>query len=549
MNKQHRVIATNRTTTWQLGALLILSVGFLLPLLYWVISVRAYTGGTFIYPVDDAYIHLQVSSNLAEHGTWGLNKGEFASASSSPLYTIVLALLIRVFGNHSLLPLIVNSLTGLLLITIMMRWLFQRLKHPIWATLIGISLIFLTPLPVVALSGMEHTLQLLFTFLFIRAFDNWYNGLQQESTSRFPTELLLWSMAMVSTRYENFFLLLPVVLIMMWHGRWKPAVALLLVSAVPIIVFGLLSLYHGSYFVPNSLLVKTGAGQFSLSAIPSLINQIVVQKLSFAPTGITLLATQRLLLLVPLVLLIPDTHQRRSGLLWLLTALWAACLLHISLADTGKFYRYEAYLVFHIMLCSMVVLCWQRHVVRKQFFRWQQWALLVALCFCLFPLLLRSLAGFSKARQACINIFEQQFQMARFLRANPDLNVAAANDIGAIAYYSNAYILDLWGLGNIETAKSKKDQYWTADYLLQLSQQKNTRVVMIYDSWIGKSIPIQWVKVGRWQIFNNVVCGDDFVTFYALDNQSAILLRQKMETFKKQLPKTVLVSDSSNFFP
>ena len=42
--------------------------------------------GAFTYPLDDAYIHLALARNIAENGTWGIEKGVPVFASSSPLY-------------------------------------------------------------------------------------------------------------------------------------------------------------------------------------------------------------------------------------------------------------------------------------------------------------------------------------------------------------------------------------------------------------------------------------------------------------------------------
>jgi hypothetical protein len=77
--------------------------------------------------------------------------------------------------------------------------------------------------------------------------------------------------------------------------------------------------------------------------------------------------------------------------------------------------------------------------------------------------------------------------------------------------------------------------------LSKLATQKQTNAVMIYDSWIDKSIPSEWVKVGEWQIFNNVVCGDDFVSFYALNTAEVPGLLKRLHSFEKALPATVAV--------
>src|SRR6266851_2122500 len=41
-----------------------------------------------VYPLDDAYIHMAIAKNLAQHGVWGVTSHEFTSCSSSPLWII-----------------------------------------------------------------------------------------------------------------------------------------------------------------------------------------------------------------------------------------------------------------------------------------------------------------------------------------------------------------------------------------------------------------------------------------------------------------------------
>jgi hypothetical protein len=522
------------------AALLLLIV----PLVYWVTSIRQISGGIFIYPVDDAYIHMELAKNLALHGTWGINPSEFASASSSPLYTLLLALLIRLFGNHIFLPLAINILAALVLIIVAIRWLQRQGLNATQVALIVMVLIIATPLPVLALSGMEHTLQILFSFLFLSR----YVAVQkQRERGRHPASadvwrLSLWGMLMVTTRYECLFLLAPAVLLLFYRRWFLAGAQVLIVSCLPICLFGLYSLSKGSYFFPNSLMVKSNAAGASLSALPSLIQAILVDRFSFALAGVTLLATQRLLMILPLALL---AFYRSSfftkAYKEVLVILLVAVFLHLALADTGKFYRYEAYLIFSSLLFVIVCVCnwWKQRVAQPSLL--QKVATVSVVLFLCLPLLLRCAAGFTKAQQACINIYEQQYQMARFIVQEKPA-VVAANDIGAVSYFTNSTILDLWGLGNIEVAKAKKGHYWNAAFVNEIALKKNTDIVMVYDSWLKESLPPQWKKLGTWQINNNVVCGDAVVSFYAVSEAAAAEWGVKWKGFQSSLPSTVQVT-------
>ena len=44
-----------------------------------------------IFPLDDAYIHLNYIENLAETGTLSFNPGELSTGTSSPLWVAIIA--------------------------------------------------------------------------------------------------------------------------------------------------------------------------------------------------------------------------------------------------------------------------------------------------------------------------------------------------------------------------------------------------------------------------------------------------------------------------
>lgn len=70
--------------------------------------------GHMVYVLDDAAIHLAMADRLAYDGTWGVVAGDFESASSSPLWTVITAAVIRATGPAApWLPLALNVVAGL----------------------------------------------------------------------------------------------------------------------------------------------------------------------------------------------------------------------------------------------------------------------------------------------------------------------------------------------------------------------------------------------------------------------------------------------------
>jgi hypothetical protein len=341
----------NRSTAW---VFIIAWLFAFLPLAYFIYAGMKGTGGIFSYPVDDTYIHLKIAQNLAIYGNWGINPGEFNSASSSVLYTILLAALIKIFQAPLLIPLVINAIAGTILLWIVCKWLGRQGLSAIVQLLILSCLVFFTPLPVLMLSGMEHVLQCLFAFLFLISFANWA---EDDLKNRMPWKLVVYGILLVATRYEGMFLIAGACLVLLYKKRTGNAFVLGGLTLLPVLFFGLISVMKGSFFLPNSLIVKSQAAQFSFRGLPAYLNNIIVEKFMFAKAGITLLATQRLLILLPLTWII----SRRSANMkpyWslLLIILTIATFLQLALADTGKFYRYEASLVMLSVIFISVVM-------------------------------------------------------------------------------------------------------------------------------------------------------------------------------------------------
>jgi hypothetical protein len=69
------------TPSW---ALCIAMAALLLPVAFIEYRVLQVTHGVLAYPLDDTFIHMTVSRNLALNHVWGIIKDSFQSASPYP---------------------------------------------------------------------------------------------------------------------------------------------------------------------------------------------------------------------------------------------------------------------------------------------------------------------------------------------------------------------------------------------------------------------------------------------------------------------------------
>jgi len=505
-----------------------------------VYMVSRRTGGSFMYPLDDPFIHMIVAKMLAFQGTWGISPHEFESASSSVLYTLILAALFKVFSVNIFIPLIINIIAGALLVVVVQRWMAKQGVKPGAQLLTLLGVIILVPLPVLIISGMEHTLQCLFSFLFIFGFADWMAGPGSDGGGKVPLQTYLWGFLACAIRYEGLFLVAMVCLILLYKRRIGPAFLLGAVSFLPLLLFGVYSLSKGSYFLPNSVLMKSDGMQMSLSGVARFFGRILFKKLSLAGT-MTNVAVHHLLLILPLTWLLLSRQMRQSmNYGYLLLIITTALFLQVCLAAVGWFYRYEAYLILSSLVLLSVLLYKYMAEIRQRLKEYPV-SLWVVIFVLLIPFFLRSGEAFYTAPRACHNIYEQQYQMAQFLGKYYNNAVAVANDIGAVSYFKTEKNVDLYGLANIQVTRSKRNNYYTPQFLDSLCKGEHAQVAVIYDSWFSNELLSKWNKVASWSIPDNIICGDSVVSFYAIDKGGTPKLKRSLEAYQPALPAGVTV--------
>jgi hypothetical protein len=512
-------------------------------ILLWLSLAR--TGGEFVYAQDDPYIHLAIARTLAEHGVWGVRPYEFASASSSPLWTVMLAALWKIGARQVWVPFVLNLVFGSALLVVASRLSTRLIEVPAsggslrqvvipsWAVLTAIVLV--TPLPTLAFIGMEHSLQVLLVVAFV-----W------QAAQRLAGERDDWSApaavaaAMVATRYEALFVVAVVSAMLVWQRRWRAALVLGIAAATPVVLFGWYSVAHGGLVLPNSVLMKSGPSRFgtlasSVSAV--LSDWVAIRALFERPAQLVL----TLAVLIALMLVPASRLEKNRVALWLGGCFLGVSVLHACLVKLEWFYRYEAYLMALglVTVCSLVpVMEWPmgRPTKRRQPLHPVTVPLLVVLAL---PLAVRVLGALATTPKAAANVYEQQVQLGRFFaRHYPDQTIAV-NDLGAVAWLSASRILDVVGLASQEVADLKRGGGLTADALARLADVHGVQVIAVYEDIFAPVLPEQWRKVGEWRIADNVGVSGDTVTFLAPDAARAVRLASALRAFEDDLPRSV----------
>jgi hypothetical protein len=228
-------------------------------------------------------------------------------------------------------------------------------------------------------------------------------------------------------------------------------------------------------------------------------------------------------------------------MLWLFLAMTLA-QLQFSQPKWFWLYRYEAYAIA-LGIVSVAMAAWksigEALRARTEPARMVATTLLVLLV-AFSPLAHRAMASIAMVPTATTNIYEQQYQMGRFLGRYYAGTVVALNDIGAAIYLSDARCIDLAGLANLQVARARLAGNLSAADFDDITREAGVRVAIVYDDWFsGIGLPPTWTKVATWKIRNNRVVGSDTVTFYATSPDEARELESHLAEFAFELPPGV----------
>ncbi|HLF88410.1 MAG TPA: glycosyltransferase family 39 protein [Anaerolineales bacterium] len=490
------------------------------------------THGHIGYPLDDTYIHMAIGKHFVNDGFWGISANGFSSSTSSPLWTLLIALTYRLLGVNDWTPVALGLISGSLAIIICYHLLRKNTNNALRLTIFLALIILFTPLPILALTGMEHGLHGFLTVGLV------YHAAtlltKSESNSRPFALLLILSGLLTMTRYEGLFLVFSIALLLITRKRFFAAFWTVAAGLLPVMVYGFYSLALGWYFLPNSIFLKGNVPVFTLEGMSHFFLS-VSSKLNVTPHILVLV-------IACLGIYLWCDHQGVSGEKerYLITLFVLMTLSHLQFAYIGEFYRYEAYLVLtgSLILVDMVIsLISVRSAKAGNIFNFG--VVFVLGVFVIMPLAFRTGRAFREYPIAITNIYEQQYQMGIFLQKYYSGKAIAANDMGAINYLADIKTLDLFGIGSMEVAQAKRNGLYDKDVIGELVSRHHIEIVMIYTDWFEENLPPEWIEIGAWQIADKVVTGGDTVSFYAPGASWEEDVTAHLKDFSDQLPSTV----------
>ncbi len=488
--------------------------------------------GRLIYTLDDPYIHMAIARNLAHHGVFGVTRFAFSSSTSSPLWTLLLALCYRLLGVSDWWPGLLATLFALAAL-----WatnaLALRLGIGAWGRFfVVLSVAYFSPLISLVSTGMEHSMHVFLVIALVSAIAS-YTLTPKPKTRAL---LCLLGFLAVGARYESAFLVAPLSLLLLIRKEWRCAVALSAAALLPIILYGVFSHLHGAYFLPNSVMMK---GHFpQVSGFRSLVMELGYR-------GFGRLTGSAHLNAIGVLLLLGAAKRSQSGLLRLLgLAMVCSIILHLQFASIGWFHRYDAYLV--ALSLPLIAGLHLRGISPTQArLRSSQpvlstMALLACTVLLIWPLHHRARKGLERVVRMSNHIYRQQYHMADFVNQMYPSGVRVAlNDLGAVSYSADADILDLWGIGSIEVTRAMRKHEYDTGTIQALLADRQVDVVMVYSNWFtdDMALPDNLLPVADWTTTGNYF--GKTVSFYALSADAADDLETRLRHYQGHLPDSV----------
>ncbi len=458
------------------------------------------------FPLDDSWIHFQFARNLAEGQGFSYNPGVPVAGSTAPLWTLLLAALFAVGGNHPLLAKVVGTAAALgaalVAARLALAWTGDRAAGLLTGALTALS----GPLLWGALSGMEVSLAALLatagTLAHTRGRDLAAATLLALAVLARPESVLLlglvWTAGPITVRRSVLFAGCPAALV----GPW--------------VAFNLAT---GGTPLPATAAAKIegGLAGFLLGAREPLMTTLVTRPWDFAVEWVLWLGGVNALL----PLLLPPglwLLWRRGGRRLALPAgLLALQPLAMALLATyrGPAFQEGRYAMHLLPMALAVIALPVAALVGKgvdaprlaRLRRPIMVGLVVAALMALWP-------AATRYGWAVQNIETMQARLGRWVDANTPLHARLAlNDVGAIGYLSRREVVDVMGLMTPAIIPYRRDG---EDGVLRYLERACPDYLIVFPAWFPRltARADRFTPIHRVRLAHNTVAGAEEMVVY-----------------------------------
>jgi hypothetical protein len=498
--------------------------------------------GQLIYSLDDTYIHMAIAKNFSQYGVWGVTRHDFTSSSSSLLWSLLLSGCFFIFGVSETIPLALNLIIATLLLGIIFYWV-DKMGYQIFQTgLILLAFVFFIPLHYLIFIGLEHTLQIFLDFLFmIFAARVFLEG----SIKKRAEEILglgILAMLVVMVRFEGLFLVFIISALLLISKKIFCSVWCLVCGFFPVLIYGLISISKGWFFLPSSVLLKGTRPDITTVGGWLHFFYLGIRQMVYNIHLLVLI----LLLLVLLVLWNRKYNHLKGRAPFLGITVIAVTILHMFFARSGfylNYYfqiRYDAYLL-GLGLFSIFALLARLKDQHRMYGFFPKILKIFLVVILISPLAERGIRTVAKINPAAHNTYVYQYQMGRFLRQHYQGKKIVLNDIGAPNYFADIECLDIMALGSKAVGDLiLKDQY-SSQAIFRLAADFGASIAIINDVLLQSvgGVPAQWFRVGQWKVSDSVISNLNVISFYALEKSEIPELYNNLKTFSAHLPNGV----------
>jgi hypothetical protein len=486
--------------------------------------------GKLVYAIDDAYIHIANARNLAETGVWGIRGNEYAFCSSSPVWTLVLAFLFKVFGSHECIPGIVAFCSCLGCAAIVSQILLVAGLDRKMCILLGVMTLLAIPVTTPAILGMEHALHVLcvlaLLYLYVADAGSLYAWLSLAAIA-------------VGVRYESLFVIMPFGAGFLLTRRYRLFIALVIGALVPVCAYGIYAAAHGGYFLPNSLVVKAVVPTSPSGVWGKLTRVLLWDSATNFMVNLAMVTTAA----------VASCSMVRARVRFLAAVLSIASAGHLLFARTGwtlNVNRYELYL----LASSFVVVATASTDAFKRHSRWRAkgdawlWGTFVGAASVLFLSVMTITGAVTgvNAFDAMRETYETPMTAARIFGTLPTESQGPiyVNDLGLIAARTRVPIIDVCGLGEQETLELILSGNRDAEGLCKVLKRRHARYASAFSCFgFTKQVLESGFGVRPVAVINSPKTGvwvDSPLCLYALHGEDEKLLAKHISHLPFKLP-------------